>query len=149
MLVSAAIQRPGANPLAGNGLRADHGSVHMAQDPVSAVAAWITPATDDDAEDPILIMLAERERLYALAGDAREKGEEIEDGLPDDVRTGKVLIDLPPIFPGFWSKAGIEEMIASSRRLTLGLSEILDDRAERRERRDSAENTGHHGGQEA
>jgi hypothetical protein len=69
----------------------------MAQDPVSAVASWLTPATPEipEAADPVLTLFAEPERLvdrydsvyYCAAC-------EIEATLPDDVGEGRVLIEM-------------------------------------------------------
>jgi hypothetical protein len=70
----------------------------MAQDPVSAVASWITPATSGESltasppEDPVIALIAEEKRLEALWVAATTRGDEIFSTLPEDIQKGQVHV---------------------------------------------------------
>jgi hypothetical protein len=74
----------------------------MAQDPLSRVASWLTPASADvtdkppltsvAVDDPVLALIAEGKRLDALEVAAGIRGDEIFNTLPDDIREGRVRV---------------------------------------------------------
>jgi hypothetical protein len=65
----------------------------MAQDPVSHTAAWLSSTRpDSNAEDPVLGMIAEYQRVLEFARRAETRAREIKAGLPDDIRSGKVKV---------------------------------------------------------
>jgi hypothetical protein len=66
-------------------------------DPLSHVASWIAPTAANlsitsDVDDPLVALIRERDRLFRLAEDTKARGDEIEAGLPDDVRFKKVQV---------------------------------------------------------
>jgi hypothetical protein len=70
----------------------------MAQDPLSHVASWLTSAANaslslnEQHGDPLLPMIAECERLYALADEIRERANTIEFAPPESIER-KPLLD--------------------------------------------------------
>jgi hypothetical protein len=74
----------------------------MVQDPVSAVASWLAPATSGEVadesltasppEDPVIALIAEEKRLEALWTAATTRGDEIFSTLPEDIRKGRVQV---------------------------------------------------------
>jgi hypothetical protein len=72
------------------------GESKLANDPVSAVAGWLTPATPEvpaaGDTDPVLAMIAELNRLDALWAAAQARGAEILNTLPEDIRKGRVRV---------------------------------------------------------
>jgi hypothetical protein len=113
------------------------GAQSMAQDPLSRVAAWLTPATPgevaDEAltasppEDPVIALIAEAKRLDALWFAATNRGDEILDTLPEDIREGRVRISITDgelssllwRHAGFTSEAHLHRWVDVHRRLAM------------------------------
>jgi transposase len=68
----------------------------MAQDPLSHVASWLTPAAAADGPltggGPVIALIAEEKRLGALFIAADTRGAEILSALPEDIRKGLVRV---------------------------------------------------------
>src|ERR1700730_12813362 len=71
----------------------------MAQDPLATVAAWLTPASAD-VTDPVIALIAERERLDHLYTRNQDTIDQLEATLPEVVTCGKVPVRLP--YGAFW-----------------------------------------------
>ena len=107
----------------------------MAQDPLSRVAAWLTPATPgevaDEAltasppEDPVIALIAEEKRLEALWVAATTRGDEIFSTLPEDIRKGRVQVSFSAetwaalLDGGFTSEAALHRLVGAVRRLAM------------------------------
>jgi hypothetical protein len=61
----------------------------LAQDPLSHVASWLTPASATSADDPVLALIAEAERLDALWLAASNRRDKIFDTLPRRVKQSR------------------------------------------------------------
>ena len=90
----------------------------MAQDPVSAVASWLTPAAPGEvAEDPVIALIAEAARLDALSLAATNRGDQIFSTLPEDVRKGRMRVSFSKLgdvlqrHNGFTSEADLQEWV--------------------------------------
>ena len=103
----------------------------MAQDPLSRVASWITPASADvtdkppptsrAVDDPVLALIAEEKRLDALAIAADERGDEIFKTLPEDIRKRSVRVSFSAwaalLDGSFTSEADLQRTVAVCRKL--------------------------------
>jgi hypothetical protein len=89
-----------------------NGSETMAQqDPVSAVASWLAPATPGQGADPVVALLAERERLDHLCSRSQDAIHQLEATLPEVITCGKVPVKLPDGAWWFLSEKDLEEWI--------------------------------------
>jgi hypothetical protein len=101
----------------------------MAHDPLFHVASWLTseaiPSKANDDVDPLPAMLAERGRLCELARQADKAALDIERGLPEDIRKGRVQVSFSGEqgwcrllqHSGFASEADLHRWVAVHRRL--------------------------------
>lgn len=86
----------------------------------------------DVSDDPVVQMLAERERLYALAGRARTAAEEIEWALPEDVRRHKVMVQIATGLssPSYQSESELKVWLAIVRELRFVMAQAGAHRVE-------------------
>ena len=103
----------------------------MAEDPLSRVAAWLTPASADvtdkppptsPQEDPVIALIAEAKRLDALWTAVTTRGDEIFSTLPEDIRKGQVQVSFSGpsaalLDGGFASEAALHRLVGKGRRL--------------------------------
>jgi hypothetical protein len=112
----------------------------MAQDPVSVVASWITPARVGDADelsttaapmdDPVIALIAEERRLQGLATAAFARGEEILATLPEDVQKRRARVsfsgEISNLFrDSFSSEADLQSHLDKFRRLATVRERVL------------------------
>jgi hypothetical protein len=99
-------------------------------DPLSRVASWLAPAMvagesptiSVAVDDPVLALIAETARLDALSLAAQNRGDEIFDALPEDIREGRVQVSLNgklgrllQHYRGFTSEADLERWVSLHR----------------------------------
>src|ERR1700730_8831322 len=89
----------------------------MSTDPVSAVASWVADKSSPAATDPLLSLLAERERLDHLYTRNQDAIDQLEATLPEGITCGKVPVSLPDGAFWFLSEKDLEE--STDRRVKL------------------------------
>jgi hypothetical protein len=87
----------------------------MPNDPVSAVASWIAPPSPDVAAsaDPLVSLLAERQRLDDLYCRNQDAIDELEKTLHAVITCGKIPVGFPEGYYWITSEQHLEQSIAT------------------------------------